>query len=59
LPSLFETRTIAETAAFILAHEPKAGQSEIIAKRFLQVEAMSDADVFLALQADKGSNADG
>ena len=59
LPSLFETRTIAETAAFILAHEPKAGQAEIIAERFLQVEAMSDAEVFLALQTVKGANADG
>jgi amino acid adenylation domain-containing protein len=58
LANPFQTPTIAATAAFILAHEPEAGQSEIIAARFLQIEAMSDAEVFRALQTGKGSEGD-
>ena len=58
LLNLFQTPTIAATAAFILAHELKAGQADIIAARFLQVEAMSDAEVFRALQTGKGSKGD-
>ncbi len=54
--SLFELKTIAETARFIAAHELRPGQAEKIAAAFLRVEKMSDQQVGRALE--RGAHGD-
>jgi mycobactin phenyloxazoline synthetase len=50
LLDLFRTPTVAALAGFIIDHETQPGQAEKIAEIFLQVEAMSDAEVLRAVE---------
>ena len=59
LTNLFRTPTVAALARFIIDHETQPGQAEKIAEIFLQVEAMSDAEVLRAVENDGDPIGDG
>ncbi len=59
LTNLFATPTVAELARFIMDHESQPEQARKIAAVFLQVEAMSDAEVLRAVRNPEGTKSDG
>ena len=59
LTNLFRTPTVAALARFIMDSETQPGQAEKIAEIFLQVEAMSDAEVLRVVENDGDPIGDG